>query len=157
MTTSVSNFKKRKSFISVTRRMSLVENHSFVEPLCPLAEEPEWSSLVLNASTFKRSSFSTHDAQLPQEYFSNKENIPINRPLIHIKPKVSTGLIWLKEGGRSDLIRLERESIYSYDEWLPAFDIIWSFLTSSQYKWQYAREHIRRFIWEWLYWKKWIE
>jgi hypothetical protein len=37
--------------------------------------------------------------------------------VIRFKPRASLGgLIWLKEGGRSDLIRLERESIYSYDE-----------------------------------------
>jgi hypothetical protein len=98
MTSSISNFKKRKSFISVTRRMSLIESQSFVEPMCrDLGEEPEWHSLILNASNFKRSSFAFTDEQkMAQEQYHNKENNPGNRPVIHIKPRPSGGLVWLK-------------------------------------------------------------
>jgi hypothetical protein len=50
---------------------------------------------------------------------ANKENVPFNRPLIKIKPHKFTGschLLWCKEtSGRSELIRLEREDIYSSD------------------------------------------
>lgn len=118
MTSSISNFKKRKSFLSVTRRMSLASNQSFIQPYSQsLPEEPQWHSLTLNASTFKKSSFTHAEHEnVRTSFVSNKQNVPFNRAVIHFKPRQSLGgLIWMKEGGRSDLIRLERESIYSYD------------------------------------------
>lgn len=52
MATSIPNFKKRKSFISITRKSSIC-NQSLLceqESCEKLPLEPEWKSLILNNS-----------------------------------------------------------------------------------------------------------
>lgn len=74
--TDFQNLRKRKSFITVTRKASLIDNHSMTDFASNSHLETSLQNLFINASqVFSRSSFSSiYQSKMVDNEF-NKENM----------------------------------------------------------------------------------